>query len=54
VRGTAAAMMVTCGTGFALALLAAIVFCSDRPFEGDTAISPASIAKTVTAMKART
>jgi CDP-diglyceride synthetase len=40
--------------GLALALLAALVFCSDRPFEGDISVSPAPIAKTLDIMKART
>jgi hypothetical protein len=40
--------------GFALALLAALVFCSDRPFQGDISVSSAPIAKALTTMKART
>ena len=40
--------------GFALALLAALVFCSDRPFEGDISVSPVPIAKVLAIMKART
>lgn len=39
--------------GLALALLAALVFCSDRPFEGDISVSPEPIAKALILMKAR-
>jgi hypothetical protein len=39
--------------GVALALLAAIVFCSDRPFEGDTSVTPAAISHALATMKAR-
>lgn len=40
--------------GLALALLAALVFCSDRPFEGDVSVSPTPMAKSLAIMKART
>lgn len=40
--------------GLALALLAALVFCSDRSFEGNIAISPSPIVNVLNIMKART
>jgi hypothetical protein len=40
--------------GFALALLAALVFSSDRPFQGDISISATPITKALATMKART
>jgi transposase len=40
--------------GLALALLAALVFCSDRPFEGDISVSPAPIGEVLAIMNART
>jgi hypothetical protein len=39
--------------GLALALLAALVFCSDRPFRGNNSFSPAHIVKVLTVMNAR-
>jgi len=40
--------------GLALALLAALVFCSDRSFEGNIAVSPSPIVNVLDIMKART
>ena len=40
--------------GLALALLAALVFSSDRPFKGNISVSPAPIVKALAAMSART
>ena len=40
--------------GLALALLAALVFSSDRPFKGNISVSPAPIVKVLAAMNART
>ena len=40
--------------GLALALLAALVFCSDRPFEGNISVSPAPIVEVLAIMNART
>jgi hypothetical protein len=40
--------------GLALALLAALVFCSDGPFKGNISVSPAPIIKVLAIMKART
>ena len=40
--------------GLALALLAALVFCSDRPFKGNISVYPTPIAKVLVIMNART
>jgi hypothetical protein len=40
--------------GLALALLAALVFCSDRPFKGNISVAPTPIVKVLAIMKART
>jgi hypothetical protein len=40
--------------GLALALLAALVFCSDRPFKGNISVYPVPIAKVLVIMNART
>jgi hypothetical protein len=40
--------------GLALALLAALVFCSDRPFKGYISVSPAPIVEVLAIMSART
>ena len=40
--------------GIALMLLAALVFCSDHPFKGYVAVSPAPIVEVLAIMNART